>query len=67
MKKCVAISGGRDTVADFVQGNLTPPPPVKIGLNSRELQICKNLGQIRENICTRKYWRIQYSNNYQTM
>ena len=29
-------------------------------LNSRELKICKNLGQIRENICTRKYWRIQY-------
>ena len=34
MKKRVAISGGRDTVADFVQGGvkLTPPPPVKIGL-----------------------------------
>ena len=30
-------------------------------LNSRELKICKNLGQIRENICTRKYWRIQYN------
>ena len=38
MKKRVAISGGRDTVMDFVQGGggvkLTPPPPppVKIGL-----------------------------------
>ena len=29
-------------------------------LSSRELKICTNLGQIRENICTRKYWRIQY-------
>ena len=29
MKRRVAISGGRDTVADFVQGGvkLTPPPP----------------------------------------
>ena len=26
-------------------------------LSSRELNICTNLGQIRENICTRKYWR----------
>ena len=36
MTKRVAISSGRDTVADFVQGGgvkLTPPPPVKIGLN----------------------------------
>ena len=34
MKRRVAISGGRDTVTDFVQGGvkLTPPPPVKIGL-----------------------------------
>ena len=32
MKKRVAISGGRDTVADFVQGGGSPP--VKIGLNN---------------------------------
>ena len=35
MKRRVAICGGREAVADFVQGGvkLTPPPPVKIGLN----------------------------------
>ena len=30
IKRCVAISGGRDAVADFVQGggsNWPPPPP----------------------------------------
>ena len=33
MKRRVAISGGRDTVADFVQGGVKlTPPPVKIGL-----------------------------------
>ena len=32
MKKRVAISGGRDTVTDFVQGG-GGSPPVKIGLN----------------------------------
>ena len=39
IKRRVAISGGRDAVADFVQGggvsNWPPPPPVKIGLNSK--------------------------------
>ena len=35
MKRCVAISGGRDTVADFVQGGVKlTPPPVKIGLRT---------------------------------
>ena len=35
MKRRVAICGGREAVADFVQGGVkfTPPPPVKIGLN----------------------------------
>ena len=34
MKRRVAISSGRDAVADFVQGGQIdpPPPPVKIGL-----------------------------------
>ena len=38
MKRRVAISGGRDTVADFVQGGgqIDPPPPVKIGLTHSE-------------------------------
>ena len=37
MKRRVAICGGREAVADFVQGGvkLTPPPPVKIGLKGR--------------------------------
>ena len=36
IKRCVAISGGRDAVADFVQGGgqIDPPPPVKIGLTN---------------------------------
>ena len=36
MKRRVAISGGRDAVADFVQGGgqIDPPPPVKIGLRT---------------------------------
>ena len=35
MKRRVAICGGREAVADFVQGGgqIDPPPPVKIGLN----------------------------------
>ena len=35
MKRRVAICGGREAVADFVQGGQIdpPPPPVKIGLN----------------------------------
>ena len=40
MKKRVAISGGRDTVADFVQGGggaNWPPPPVKIGLTQQSM------------------------------
>ena len=33
IKRCVAISGGRDAVTDFVQGGVKlTPPPVKIGL-----------------------------------
>ena len=35
MKRRVAICGGREAVADFVQGGggqIDPPPPVKIGL-----------------------------------
>ena len=38
IKRCVAISGGRDAVADFVQGGqIDPPPPVKIGLKFYQL------------------------------
>ena len=36
MERRVAICGGREAVADFVQGESNwppPPPPVKIGLN----------------------------------
>ena len=47
MKRRVTICGGREAVADFVQGGgvkLTPPPPVKIGLKqkyiSRGFVIC---------------------------
>ena len=37
MKRRVAISGGRDTVVDFVQGGVKlTPPPVKIGLKHKD-------------------------------
>ena len=34
MKRRVAICGGREAVADFVQGGVKLTPPVKIGLKA---------------------------------
>ena len=48
MKRRVAICGGREAVADFVQGGvtLTPPPPVKIGLKQNNCSSCCFLNHI---------------------
>ena len=51
MKRRVAICGGREAVADFVQGGgqIDPPPPVKIGLmysKFRNVPICQDFPPI---------------------